>query len=452
MLLLQAAIWISMFAVYFASPVLQVNDSQYSMLTAESIIHNHTPDLSSYTIKNYDADLPFNTIAGKHPYQLMHTNGRLLYGFPHGTPILSIPFVAAMDLFGISPATPDGQYNLAGEVMVEKLLAALLMASLVVVFFRTATLMLDWLWGTSIAIGAGLGTSLWSTGSRGMWSNSWEMMLVGLLVYLLLSGEVRRTSVRPLLLATLLSWMFFVRPTAIGPIVCVSLYRLAFRRREFLPFALGAALWLGALAIYSIRIFGTIFPSYYQQLWAGDANWVATGIFGNLFGPSRGLFVYCPALLAVSYLSIRNWRAFKYRPLVVLSLCCECQCIARGCLALGLVGRELLRTAISRRHCPVDGSVGDSGDRRDPGDQSQSSQSHHRDWSCAPWREHRHKRARRALARNASMELHATAAPRCDARLVAPAIPRRMGRSPLALRSRRRTWIHDLRAVRPHFE
>jgi len=29
----------------FCSPVLQMSDSQYSMLTAESIIHNHTPDL-----------------------------------------------------------------------------------------------------------------------------------------------------------------------------------------------------------------------------------------------------------------------------------------------------------------------------------------------------------------------------------------------------------------------
>lgn len=44
MLLLQASIWLGMFMIFFASPVLQMSDSQYSMLTAESIIHNHTPD------------------------------------------------------------------------------------------------------------------------------------------------------------------------------------------------------------------------------------------------------------------------------------------------------------------------------------------------------------------------------------------------------------------------
>src|ERR1022692_1686985 len=124
MRLLKAAMWLFAFAIFFASPVLQMSDSKYSMLTAESIVHNHTPDLSRYTIKNYDADLPFNEIRGKHPYQLERIRGRLLYGFPHGTSILSIPFIALMDLFQVSPATSDGQFDLKGEVITQKLLAA----------------------------------------------------------------------------------------------------------------------------------------------------------------------------------------------------------------------------------------------------------------------------------------------------------------------------------------
>src|ERR1700693_3268601 len=92
LLLLQASIWLGMFMIFFGSPVLQMSDSQYSMLTAESIIHHHTPDLSGYRIKNYQADLPFNTIVGKHAYQLARTNGRLLYGFGNGTSILSLSF------------------------------------------------------------------------------------------------------------------------------------------------------------------------------------------------------------------------------------------------------------------------------------------------------------------------------------------------------------------------
>ncbi len=68
------------------------------------------------------------------------------------------------------------------------MIAALLMASLVIIFFRTALLLLDWRWSAAIAIGAGFGTQMWSTASRGMWSHTWEMTLSGLVIYLLLRG------------------------------------------------------------------------------------------------------------------------------------------------------------------------------------------------------------------------------------------------------------------------
>jgi hypothetical protein len=321
MLLLQAAIWVCMFVTFFASPVLQMNDSQYSMLTAQSIISNHTPDLSNYSIKNYREDLPFNTTAGKHAYQLARTNGRLLYGFPHGTSFLSIPFVAMMDLFGISPATADAQYNLAGEVIVEKMLAALLMASLVVVFFRTALLMLDWRWSAIVAMGVGLGTSVWSTASRGMWAHTWEMMLGGIVGYVLLASAVRGSSIRPALLATLLSWMFFVRPSGAIPAIAVGIYILVCRRRELVPFVISGALWLAAFVAYSMRIFGTIVPYYYLS---NDPHGIGIhftrGLYGILLSPSRGIFIYSPVLALVLYLIARYWRSIADPALAILSL------------------------------------------------------------------------------------------------------------------------------------
>ena len=121
------------------------------------------------------------------------------------------------------------------------------MASLVVVFFRTATLMLDWYWSAIIAIGAGLGTSLWSTASRGMWAHTWEMMLGGIVVYLLLAGAARRSSIRPVLLATLLSWMFFVRPVGAIPAVAVGIYILICRRARATAYVITGGLWLGGI-------------------------------------------------------------------------------------------------------------------------------------------------------------------------------------------------------------
>ncbi len=321
MLAFQVAMWIAAFAIFFGSPVLQMSDSQYSMLTAESIIHNHTPDLSSYRIKNYQADLPFDSMAGRHAYQLARTNGRLLYGFGHGTSLLSIPFVAMMDLFGISPATNDGRYNLAGEIVVEKMLAALLMASLVIVFFRTALLMLDWQWSAVVALGAGLGTSVWSTASRGMWAHTWEMMLAGMVVYVLLASAVRGSSIRPALLATLVALMFFVRPTGAISVVAVGIYILMRRPREAVRFAVTGAIWLAIFVVYSMRIFGTWAPYYYLS---NDPHSMGVhfmeGLFGILLSPSRGIFVYSPMLALLLGLTAGYWRSIPQRALVITAL------------------------------------------------------------------------------------------------------------------------------------
>jgi hypothetical protein len=234
---------------------------------------------------------------------------------------LSIPFVAAMELIGVSPTTPDGQYNFAGEVTLEKLLAALLMASLVVVFFRAALLMLDWRWSALVAIGAGVGTSVWSTASRGMWAHTWEIMLGGLVVYILLEDAVRSTSIRPMLLATLVAWMFWVRPSGALPVVIVGAYVLYRRPRDFTRFALAGVVWLIAFVAYSIRIFGTIVPYYYVS---NDPHGLGIcfgqGLYGVLFGPARGIFVYSPVLLVVFAIVARYWRSVPDRALAVVAM------------------------------------------------------------------------------------------------------------------------------------
>jgi hypothetical protein len=323
MLLLQTAIWAAMFLLFVASPVLQMNDSQYSMLTAESIIHNHTPDLSGYSIKNYQADLPFNELHGKHAYQLVRTDGRLLYGFPHGTSLLSLPFVALMDVLGISPATGAGRYDLAGEMTDQKMLAALLIASLVVIFFRTSMTLLDWRWSAIIAMGGGLGTQLWSTASRAMWSHTWEVLLGGLVLALMLSAVVYGSSTRPILLATLVSWMFFVRPTGAASVLCVAVFMLVQFRRDFLRFAMTGVVWLFAFLAYSLRIFGTLVPFYYQPSRA-QTDSLGLGIFGNLFSPSRGFFIFCPVALAVLFIAFRHRRHLKSQSLALVSLLAIC--------------------------------------------------------------------------------------------------------------------------------
>lgn len=317
--LLQFALGMAAFVIFFFSPVLYMPDSMYSMLTAESLLHNGTPDLSSYTIPRYDADLPFNTISGKHAYQLQRTNGRLLYGFPHGTSFLSIPFVAVFNILGISAATPNREFNMAGEVVLQKTLAAALTAIFVVISFRTALLLLDPKWSAIVAAASGLGTAAWSVASRGMWSHTWEITLGMAAVYIVLRSAVRGESTRPIILATILAWMYFVRPTGAVPAAVVAAYVLIYRRNELIPLVATGLVWLLLFIGYSMRVFGTVLPFYYwSHVWSPAT--IPMAVYGNLFSPSRGLFIYSPVFVLVSYWVLRYWRSLVSRPLAIVSI------------------------------------------------------------------------------------------------------------------------------------
>ncbi len=163
---------------------------------------------------------------------------------------------------------------------------------------------------------------MWSTASRGMWQHTWEIMLGSCVVYLLLVSEIRRTSVRPILLATLLSWMFFVRPTGAIAVLSVSGYLLAARRRDLVVFGAAGIFWLALLVAYSLRVFGAVLPHYYLS---NDPHslgvHVGIALYGTLFSPSRGIFVFCPIVAWVLFLVIRFWRFLASRSLAIVSLC-----------------------------------------------------------------------------------------------------------------------------------
>src|SRR5258708_39862140 len=61
-------------------------------------------------------------------YQVQLFEGHLYYFLPQGGSVLSLPFVAVMNVFGISASNADGTFNLAGETQMEVLIATVLMA------------------------------------------------------------------------------------------------------------------------------------------------------------------------------------------------------------------------------------------------------------------------------------------------------------------------------------
>ncbi|MBD0325087.1 MAG: hypothetical protein ICV68_01570 [Pyrinomonadaceae bacterium] len=309
--------------VFAFSQVRQITDSNYSMLLSQSLVEHGTFKLDNYNIPRLE---PFNRgyfTSNGAIYQLELANNHIYYHLPPGSSVLSAPYVALTRLFGLKATNPDGTYNREGETKIEASLAALLMATLAVIFFYTARLLLPIAWSACLAIGATLGTQIWSTASRAMWTDTWGILLLGIVILMLVAHETRRRTLNPIWLATLLSWTYFVRPTNAIHILAITAYLLIYHRRLFIPYALTGALWFAGFVFYSWHNFRQLLPSYYQSSRLNfSVFW--TALAGNLISPARGLLVYVPVLLFVAYLLVRYWRYVKFQRLVILSLAIIC--------------------------------------------------------------------------------------------------------------------------------
>jgi len=314
--------------VFMLSPIWGLSDARYSMLLSDSILLDHSTHLNRYQFpapvqESSRCVSPSGPVALSYtPYQLDRVDGNIAYCYPNGSSILSIPFVGAMNLLGVYPYTSDGRYNLAHEELIQRLLAALLMAGFTVVVFRTAVLVLSITPAVCIAVGTAFGTQVWSTVSRVMWSHTWLVFLGGLLTYELLKRERNAERPNPVIVATLVAWMYLVRPTGAVPIICVTVYMFLSCRNGFMHYALTGLAWFSGFVVYSWFTFGKLIPDYYLDSRTSISSFasIATTLPAILISPSRGLFVFVPASIFVFYLLARYWTTVPYRRLALLSL------------------------------------------------------------------------------------------------------------------------------------
>lgn len=305
-------------SIFLASHVHQVADSRYSMLLSESLLYHGSFALDHYVIPDL---IPEQQIAPGFGgiYQLDLINGHTYYYLPPGSSVLSVPYVALMNVLGVSTSNADRTYNLRGDETIQFSLAAILMAALSSLIFLTSRLLLPIGWSLLIAFGHAFGTQIWSTASRALWSDTWGILLIGMVVWMLLAQETGRYRIRPMLLASLLAWSYFVRPTNSIPILAISIYILLFYRALFIRYAVVGGLWLAAFVAYSWYHFGQVLPNYYLASRL-DFHRLWTSLAANLISPSRGLLVFVPALIFVCFLLLRYAKALVSPRLVVLSL------------------------------------------------------------------------------------------------------------------------------------
>jgi len=317
-LAIAAFLFLLAFAVFGLSRNLDVGDSAFSMLLSESILHRRSVFLDGYKfpgeIPHLERAVPPIGPQGSALFQLGIVNGHVICLFPHGTSFLSLPFVAVANLLGVHTANAQGRYNGRGEFIIQKALATFLMALLTVITYWTARVLLPAGESAIIAIVCAFGTQVWSSASRGMWSSTWLILLAQIAILELLRSEVSERPPRAATLATILSWMYFCRPTASIPIAVLSVYVFWFHRRSFIVYAATGAAWAIAFFMYSLLAFGTWIPGYYagSRLTFHD---LPVHLAGLLVSPSRGLFVFVPVTGFVLYRVARYWRWLPERRL-----------------------------------------------------------------------------------------------------------------------------------------
>ena len=317
--LISGAIFVATLFIFWLSPVRGTGDTRYSMLVSQSLLAHGSFTLDRYAVPHTDALTVDGRKTSGHAYQLEVRRGHLYYYFPPGSSILSAPFVAVANLIGVSPANPDGTYSLHGEALILAALAALLMATLSAIFFLTARLVLPVGWSVLVAAGGALGTQVWSTASRVVWTDTWAILLLGAALWMLLAHETGRRALRPALLGTLMAWTYFARPTNAVAIIGITFYLLIFHRRFFIRYAAAGAFWLACFVGYSWSHFGRLLPAYFQTERLQFHNfWIA--LAGNLVSPSRGLLIYIPVLIFVAYLLLRYRNEMPLPRLVILSI------------------------------------------------------------------------------------------------------------------------------------
>jgi hypothetical protein len=168
---------------------------------------------------------------------------------------------------------------------------------------------------TALVVGAvaGLGTQAMSTASRTLWSDTWALVILQATLLLLLRGRPR-----PVVIATLLAWLYLARPTHGVSILAVMAIVLLFHRVLLVPTALYGAAWLLAVVAFSLHYYRTPLPPYYLLNRLGTET-LGAALLGNLLSPARGLLVYLPITLFVAAALALRWRRLRERLLVVVS-------------------------------------------------------------------------------------------------------------------------------------
>ena len=302
-------VFVVLMIIYHANgkPICQ-QDCIPAPYAAWSLIRNHSFDVSGYPKLERYLDGAIKATP----------DGKWVSCYPPGSSISAIPFVAPLALFSEKPSS-SGTMRYLGKITasVYVALSGVLIYAICMALFPAAAL--------PATIVYGVGTCLWSVASQGLWMHGPATFFVCLALYLLLTKNMSKTIA--LYIGLSLGMAVITRPTTIlfaGATFFIFLYRRQWK--ELLCFITGLAIFALLLVGYNITYFNNIISSGYGHFGESWMNPLHVGLTGLLIAPSRGLFIYSPALLLVPigiWLIIKN-KIERISPMIKISIVSWC--------------------------------------------------------------------------------------------------------------------------------
>ncbi|TND08918.1 MAG: hypothetical protein FD123_1772 [Bacteroidetes bacterium] len=265
------------------------SDPQLTLLTSQAILEQGSLELDTYKYalpKNQFADGDWKTYSRE---------GSVYYFYPLGTPVLSLPFVAAARKLGMDMTIR------ADDIQLQIFISALLCVLIALLLYRLALRFTgEWNALTAMLL-LFFGSSWMSTLGTALWSFGFETVFILLVLTDWIDAEKNGKEIKPVKTGLWLFLAWFCRPAALSFILVVlgwMLYRKKFRQLMWMIPAFLVPFF--ALVIFSWANIHEFVPPYYNIFrWSGgDAeHGMLYRFFATLFSPARGLFVFTPLLL-----------------------------------------------------------------------------------------------------------------------------------------------------------
>ncbi len=286
------------------------SDPLLSLPTSQVLVQTGHPQLTH--LQNHQITVDgriLEDVVDRH--QATRINGEIIDYFPAGPAIITLPLTWVLTEAGYDLVDPN--INMA----VQNRLAFITAATAFLLIFMLARFWFKPWSALGLAVVFFFGSVIFSTLGSAFWSLNYttifNLAVVVILVYKshFIKDDSHQVSIG-VLLGLLLFLSFFCRVSSVAIIVTTLAFLALTDFKQAVITGLTALFCLGLFVWWSLVEYGLILPPYYGLSRLDDAPvamWV--GILGNLFSPSRGIYVFMPWLILPTVLALTRPQLWK---------------------------------------------------------------------------------------------------------------------------------------------